>query len=178
MLCKYDPSLTAAVRNSAAPWYWYSWSCGYYRYSLLNYINSLNKVDQQVFFPVKLSNFGFSSHLHVAGKLLNIKDAYLHPLFYKGCDEETGFKTRWLTNKFELRKYYLPIFKLQSSHSNCHAGNLQCFYKSITKNSKHEIYIITNICGKLNYFFKLLPNWWLWRSRPEPNYVLWRSQQK
>lgn len=28
------------------------------------------------------------------GKLLNIKNAYEHPLFYKGMDEATGFKTR------------------------------------------------------------------------------------
>jgi cGMP-dependent 3',5'-cyclic phosphodiesterase len=25
---------------------------------------------------------------------VNIKDAYHHPLFYAGCDQETGFKTR------------------------------------------------------------------------------------
>lgn len=28
------------------------------------------------------------------GKLLNIRNAYQHPLFYKGVDEQTGFKTR------------------------------------------------------------------------------------
>lgn len=28
------------------------------------------------------------------GKMLNIKDAYSHPLFYKGLDEKTGFRTR------------------------------------------------------------------------------------
>ena len=26
--------------------------------------------------------------------MLNIKDAYSHPLFYKGLDEKTGFRTR------------------------------------------------------------------------------------
>lgn len=28
------------------------------------------------------------------GKLLNIKNAYEHPLFYKGIDELTGFRTK------------------------------------------------------------------------------------
>ena len=28
------------------------------------------------------------------GKILNIKDAYSHPLFYRGVDDSTGFKTR------------------------------------------------------------------------------------
>ena len=28
------------------------------------------------------------------GKMLNIKDVYSHPLFYKGLDEKTGFRTR------------------------------------------------------------------------------------
>ncbi|VDP82506.1 unnamed protein product [Schistosoma mattheei] len=28
------------------------------------------------------------------GELLNIKDAYAHPLFYRGVDKETGFRTR------------------------------------------------------------------------------------
>ena len=30
----------------------------------------------------------------MTGKLLNIKDAYSHPLFYRGVDEDTGFVTR------------------------------------------------------------------------------------
>lgn len=37
---------------------------------------------------------GIAGHVATTGKLVNIKDAYHHPLFYKGCDEETGFKTR------------------------------------------------------------------------------------
>lgn len=28
------------------------------------------------------------------GKILNIKDAYSHPLFYRGVDDSTGFRTR------------------------------------------------------------------------------------
>jgi hypothetical protein len=30
-----------------------------------------------------------------SGQLLNIDDAYSHPLFYRGVDDTTGFKTRW-----------------------------------------------------------------------------------
>lgn len=30
------------------------------------------------------------------GELLNISDAYSHPLFYRKLDEATGFKTRYL----------------------------------------------------------------------------------
>lgn len=36
----------------------------------------------------------FLGHVLKTGKLLNIKNAYDHPLFYKGMDERTGFKTR------------------------------------------------------------------------------------
>ena len=28
------------------------------------------------------------------GELLNIKDAYAHPLFYRAIDDSTGFRTR------------------------------------------------------------------------------------
>lgn len=37
---------------------------------------------------------GIAGHVALTGKLLNIKDAYSHPLFYKGMDEATGFRTR------------------------------------------------------------------------------------
>ncbi|ROT80059.1 putative cGMP-dependent 3 [Penaeus vannamei] len=37
---------------------------------------------------------GIAGHVATTGRLLNIKDAYAHPLFYKGFDECTGFKTR------------------------------------------------------------------------------------
>lgn len=36
----------------------------------------------------------FLGHVAATGKLLNIKNAYKHPLFFKGMDETTGFKTR------------------------------------------------------------------------------------
>lgn len=37
---------------------------------------------------------GVVGHVATTGKLLNIRDAYSHPLFYKGIDASTGFKTR------------------------------------------------------------------------------------
>lgn len=39
-------------------------------------------------------NQGIAGHVAQTGKLLNIHNAYQHPLFYKGIDEQTGFKTR------------------------------------------------------------------------------------
>lgn len=37
---------------------------------------------------------GIAGHVATSGKLLNIRDAYSHPLFYRGIDEATGFKTK------------------------------------------------------------------------------------
>jgi cGMP-dependent 3',5'-cyclic phosphodiesterase len=37
---------------------------------------------------------GIAGHVAQTGKLLNIRNAYQHPMFYKGVDESTGFKTR------------------------------------------------------------------------------------
>jgi cGMP-dependent 3',5'-cyclic phosphodiesterase len=39
-------------------------------------------------------NQGIAGHVAQTGKLLNIHNAYQHPLFYRGVDEQTGFKTR------------------------------------------------------------------------------------
>ncbi|XP_065343189.1 cGMP-dependent 3',5'-cyclic phosphodiesterase-like [Cloeon dipterum] len=39
-------------------------------------------------------NQGIAGHVALKGELLNIQDAYSHPLFYKGIDESTGFVTR------------------------------------------------------------------------------------
>nr|CAH8853668.1 unnamed protein product [Trichobilharzia regenti] len=44
---------------------------------------------------IRLSlNQGIAGYVATTGELLNIKDAYAHPLFYRGVDEETGFRTR------------------------------------------------------------------------------------
>ncbi|XP_058803157.1 cGMP-dependent 3',5'-cyclic phosphodiesterase-like isoform X2 [Phymastichus coffea] len=37
---------------------------------------------------------GIAGHVATTGKLLNIRNAYEHPLFYRGIDEVTGFRTR------------------------------------------------------------------------------------
>lgn len=37
---------------------------------------------------------GIAGYVAQSGKLLNIRNAYQHPLFFKGVDEVTGFKTR------------------------------------------------------------------------------------
>ncbi|XP_063702295.1 cGMP-dependent 3',5'-cyclic phosphodiesterase-like [Culicoides brevitarsis] len=37
---------------------------------------------------------GIAGYVAQTGKLLNIRNAYNHPLFYKGVDEATGFKTK------------------------------------------------------------------------------------
>lgn len=37
---------------------------------------------------------GIAGHVAMTGELLNIRDAYSHPLFYRGMDDSTGFKTR------------------------------------------------------------------------------------
>ncbi|XP_053935264.1 cGMP-dependent 3',5'-cyclic phosphodiesterase [Cuculus canorus] len=37
---------------------------------------------------------GIAGHVATTGKILNIKDAYAHPLFYRGVDDSTGFRTR------------------------------------------------------------------------------------
>ncbi|KAK3099330.1 hypothetical protein FSP39_002735 [Pinctada imbricata] len=40
------------------------------------------------------STRGIAGHVATTGTLLNIKDAYSHPLFFRGIDDSTGFKTR------------------------------------------------------------------------------------
>lgn len=37
---------------------------------------------------------GIAGHVAVTGELLNIRNAYDHPLFFRGFDEVTGFTTR------------------------------------------------------------------------------------
>ncbi|XP_022644193.1 cGMP-dependent 3',5'-cyclic phosphodiesterase-like isoform X3 [Varroa destructor] len=40
------------------------------------------------------ANQGIAGHVATTGEVLNIRDAYNHPLFYRRMDEVTGFKTR------------------------------------------------------------------------------------
>ncbi|KAJ8028821.1 cGMP-dependent 3',5'-cyclic phosphodiesterase [Holothuria leucospilota] len=37
---------------------------------------------------------GIAGHVATTGKILNITDVYSHPLFYRGVDDSTGFRTR------------------------------------------------------------------------------------
>ena len=37
---------------------------------------------------------GIAGHVALTGQLLNIQDAYAHPLFYADVDRSTGFQTR------------------------------------------------------------------------------------
>lgn len=39
-------------------------------------------------------NQGIAGHVATTGEVLNIRNAYSHPLFYKGIDDITGFRTR------------------------------------------------------------------------------------
>lgn len=43
------------------------------------------------------------------GKMLNIPDAYSHPLFYSQVDIQTGFKTRWIIDRISLRQKELDV---------------------------------------------------------------------
>ncbi|MEQ2168054.1 hypothetical protein GOODEAATRI_010566, partial [Goodea atripinnis] len=45
-------------------------------------------------FSVGLGSIGIAGHVATTGQILNIKDAYSHPLFYRGVDDSTGFRTR------------------------------------------------------------------------------------
>lgn len=63
---------------------------------------------------------GIAGHVASSGKLLNIRNAYNHPLFYRGIDEVTGFKTRNILC-FPIRdengiigKFNLPISSLRN----------------------------------------------------------------
>ncbi|CAL8097835.1 unnamed protein product [Calicophoron daubneyi] len=40
------------------------------------------------------ANQGIAGYVATTGQILNIKNAYEHPLFYSGVDEQTGFRTR------------------------------------------------------------------------------------
>ncbi|XP_064609581.1 cGMP-dependent 3',5'-cyclic phosphodiesterase-like [Liolophura sinensis] len=50
-----------------------------------------NEVQKEIRIPITQ---GIAGHVATTGELLNIRDAYSHPLFYRGIDESTGFRTR------------------------------------------------------------------------------------
>lgn len=51
----------------------------------------LSRVQKEFRIP---ADQGIAGHVATTGKILNIKDAYSHPLFYRGVDDSTGFRTR------------------------------------------------------------------------------------
>ena len=53
---------------------------------------------------------GIAGHVAVTGDLLNIKDAYSHPLFHQGMDQNTGFKTRYVVANYHLTKFLLSEY--------------------------------------------------------------------
>ncbi|XP_067009440.1 cGMP-dependent 3',5'-cyclic phosphodiesterase [Anabrus simplex] len=62
------------------------------------------ELSNQAVKEVRLSiNQGIAGHVAATGELLNIRNAYSHPLFYRGIDEATGFRTRNLLC-FPIRK--------------------------------------------------------------------------
>ncbi|ESO90683.1 hypothetical protein LOTGIDRAFT_191781, partial [Lottia gigantea] len=50
-----------------------------------------SQAQQEIILP---KTQGIAGHVATSGQLLNIKDAYSHPLFYRGIDDSTGFRTR------------------------------------------------------------------------------------
>lgn len=72
----------------------------------------------------------------MTGELLNISDAYSHPLFYKGVDEATGFVTRYNdSEKLNLHPNYLPCIR-----------NILC----IPIKDDNEVVGIAQLCNKIN----------------------------
>ncbi|KAL4230916.1 cGMP-dependent 3' [Mactra antiquata] len=53
--------------------------------------NKDNEVQEEIRMPITQ---GIAGQVATSGELLNIKDAYAHPLFYRGIDDSTGFRTR------------------------------------------------------------------------------------
>ncbi|GFV52794.1 cGMP-dependent 3',5'-cyclic phosphodiesterase [Trichonephila clavipes] len=56
-----------------------------------NSTENLNECPQDISIPV---TEGIAGHVAMSGEILNINNAYEHPLFYRKIDDATGFKTR------------------------------------------------------------------------------------
>ncbi|CAL1263009.1 unnamed protein product [Larinioides sclopetarius] len=56
-----------------------------------NSTEDLNECPKDITIPI---TEGIAGHVALTGEILNISDAYEHPLFYRKIDESTGFKTR------------------------------------------------------------------------------------
>lgn len=85
---------------------------------------------------------GIAGHVASSGKLLNIRNAYDHPLFYRGIDEVTGFKTRNILC-FPIRDENGIIGELNSSFS--------CGLILINRNSLiFSLIGVAQLCNKMN----------------------------
>lgn len=58
---------------------------------LYNCVSMCVRVQKEFRIP---ADQGIAGHVATTGQILNIKDAYSHPLFYRGVDDSTGFRTR------------------------------------------------------------------------------------
>ena len=74
-------------------------------------------------------------HSWTPGKILNIKDAYSHPLFYRGVDNSTGFRTR-----------NILCFPIKDRSSECAEGGQEQFYCPIFMSL---IWKKTSVCQEL-----------------------------
>lgn len=69
---------------------------------------------------------GIAGHVATTGQILNIKDAYSHPLFYRGVDDSTGFKTR-----------NILCFPIKDENN----GRIFHFFTNIYKTGRRWIYL-------------------------------------
>ena len=57
---------------------------------------------------------GIVGHVVKTGQLINVHNVYKNHLFYKGCDQETGFKTRYELSIIEIIFMWIePIIHFQ-----------------------------------------------------------------
>jgi cGMP-dependent 3',5'-cyclic phosphodiesterase len=75
---------------------------------------------------------GIAGHVATTGKMLNVKDAYSHPLFFRSVDERTGFFTRNIL--------CLPI-KVSGRHTNARAFSFQ--------DTSGELIGVAELCNKM-----------------------------
>ncbi|GFY63350.1 n-alpha-acetyltransferase 35, NatC auxiliary subunit [Trichonephila inaurata madagascariensis] len=65
------------------------------RDKLSHLLEELAALQEETSIEVRIpADQGIAGHVATSGELLNIHDAYAHPLFYRKMDETTGFKTR------------------------------------------------------------------------------------
>ncbi|XP_022085012.1 cGMP-dependent 3',5'-cyclic phosphodiesterase-like isoform X8 [Acanthaster planci] len=105
---------------------------------------------------------GIAGHVATTGKILNIKDAYSHPLFYRGVDNSTGFRTR-----------NILCFPIKDRSSECAEGgqpgcpsvlhkdpsqlkDCWCVGDGKRCSERHAVVGIAELCNKVNglYFTK------------------------